>query len=150
MKWKRWSQYLELKCENSIEKESLDPKHICQVFQKTIENIEIDIEVKLVFYKLFDQEVCSKLEVMYKTLNKIFIDNDIMPEIMLKSTKQEEVENDEDEVSTQVASYYDPTVNKSTNFIPLLGMSFNYLNRFLVHQHSKISMEKIVMRERKF
>jgi len=125
-------EYLELKCDNSVDKESLDPKHICEVFQKTIENIEIDIDVKLVFYKLFDQEVCSKLGVMYKTLNKIFIDNDIMPEIMLKTTKQEEVENEEDEVSTQVASYYDPTLNKSTNFIPRSNENFSQIvNEFM-------------------
>ncbi len=125
-------EYLELKCDDSIDKESLDPKHICEVFQKTIKNIEIDIDVKLVFYKLFDQEVCSKLGIMYKTLNKIFIDNDIMPEILLKTTKQEEVEHVEDEVSTQVASYYDPTVNKSSDFIPRSKESFNHIvNEFM-------------------
>ena len=98
-------EYLELMCEKSIDKESLDPKHICEIFQKTIENLEIAIEVKLVFYKLFDQEVCSKLGVMYKTINQLFIDNGVLPEILLKTTKQEEIEEDEDEVSTQVASY---------------------------------------------
>ncbi len=45
-------EYLELMCEKSIDKESLDPKHICEIFQKTIENVEIAIDVKLVFYKL--------------------------------------------------------------------------------------------------
>ncbi len=110
-------EYIELMYENAIDKESLDPRHICQVFQKTIENIDIDIEVKLVFYKLFDQEVCSKLGVMFKAINKILIENNIMPEIMLKTTKQEEVE-EEDQVSTQVASYYDPTEKVSTDFIP--------------------------------
>ena len=128
-------EYLELKCESSIDKESLDPKHICEVFQKTIENIEIAIDVKLVFYKLFDQEVCSKLGIMYKTLNKIFIDNDIMPEIVLKTTKQEDVENieeDDDQVSTQVASYYDPTVNKSTDFISRSNQDVSHIvNEFM-------------------
>jgi hypothetical protein len=103
-------EYLELMYEYGFDKEALDPRHICQVFQKTIENLEIDIDVKLVFYKLFDEEVCSKLGVMYKALNKIFIDNDIMPEIILKTTKQEDIEpvEDEDEVSSQVASCYKP------------------------------------------
>ncbi len=110
-------EYVELMYADSFDKEALDPKHICEIFQKTIENIEIDIEVKLIFYKMFDQEVCSKLGVMYKAINQIFIDNNIMPEIILKTTKQEEVDEFE-EVSTQVATYYDPTENVSTDFIP--------------------------------
>ncbi|MBL4712051.1 MAG: DUF1631 family protein [Gammaproteobacteria bacterium] len=110
-------EYLELMCANTIDKESLDPKHLCEVFQKTIEGIDIEIEVKLVFYKLFDQEVCLKLGVMYKTINQIFIDNNIMPEILLKTTKQEEIEYEE-EISSQVASYYDPTKKVATDYIP--------------------------------
>ena len=125
-------EYLELMCEKSIDKESLDPKHICEVFQKTIENLEIAIEVKLVFYKLFDLEVCSKLGVMYKTINQIFIDNDVLPEIILNTTKQEEIEPDEDEVSTQVASYYDPTKKVETNFIPRSNQDFSHIvNEFM-------------------
>ena len=125
-------EYLELMCENSLDKESLDPKHICEVFQKTIENLEIAIEVKLVFYKLFDLEVCSKLGIMYKALNKIFIDNDIMPEIVLKTTKQEEIEPEEDEVSAQVATYYDPAANRSAHFIPRTNKDVNHIvNEFM-------------------
>ena len=111
-------EYLEMMYADTMDKESLDPKHICEIFQKTIENVDIAIEVKLIFYKLFDQEVCSKLGVMYKAINQIFIDNGIMPEIIMKTTKQEEVEHIEEEVSTQVATYYDPTENVVTDFIP--------------------------------
>jgi len=103
---------------DAFDKDALDPKHICEVFQKTIEDIDIAIEVKLIFFKLFDQEVCSKLDVMYKTINQIFIDNNIMPEIIMKTAKHEEVEEEEEEVSTQVATYYDPTENVHTDFIP--------------------------------
>ena len=138
-------EYLELKCDNSIDKEALDPKHICEVFQKTIEDIEIDIDVKLVFYKLFDQEVCSKLGVMYKTLNKIFIDNDIMPEIVLKTTKQEEYE--EDEVSAQVASYYDPTTNKATDFIPRTTQSVSHIVNEFMNGEMTITSDELTLPE---
>ncbi len=125
-------EYLELMCKKAIDKESLDPKHICEVFQKTIDNIDMDIEVKLVFYKLFDQEVCFKLGVMYKTINQIFIDHGILPEILLKTTKQEDVEADADEVSTQVASYYDPEKNVATDFIPRSNQEFSRIvNEFM-------------------
>jgi len=113
-------EYLEINCENMFDKEALDPKHICEVFQKTIENIDLDIDVKLVFYKLFDHEVCSKLGVMYKAINQVLIDNGIIPEIIMKSTKAEDVDHEhiEDEVSSRVASYYDPNEKVATDFIP--------------------------------
>ncbi len=128
-------EYLEINCDNMFDKEALDPKHICEVFQKTIENIDLAIEVKLVFYKLFDQEVCSKLGVMYKTINKILIDNGIMSEIILKTTKAEDVEHEqhiEDEVSSRVASYYDPNEKVATDFIPRSGKEVSHIvNEFM-------------------
>jgi len=111
-------EYLEIMCDEMFDKEALDPKHVCEIFQKTIENLEIAIDVKLIFYKLFDQEICSKLGVMYKTVNKILIDNDIMPEIILNTTKTEDIVDDEPEVSSRVASYYDPNEKVATDFIP--------------------------------
>ena len=110
-------EYLEIYCENMFDKEALDPKHICEVFQKTTENLDVAIEVKLIFYKLFDQMICSKLGIMYKTINQIFIQNGIMPKVILSTTKNEEVayeDNDddydqyEDLVSPSVASCYNP------------------------------------------
>ncbi len=134
-------EYLELMCEKSIDKESLDPKHICEIFQKTIENAEIAIDVKLVFYKLFDQEVCSKLGVMYKTINQIFIDNDVLPEIILNTTKQEEIE--EDEVSAQVASYYDPAKKVATDFIPRSNKDFSHIVNEFMSGEMTISGEEL-------
>jgi len=161
-------EYLEIMCEDIFDKESLDPKHICEIFQKTIENLEIDIEVKLIFYKLFDQEVCSKLGVMYKTVNQIFIDNDIMPEIIMNTTKNEDVEDDEEQVSSRVATYYDPNENVATDFIPrtkedisrvvnqfmtgemtITGDEIELPESFYVHRHRRISMARAVTRERK-
>lgn len=111
-------EYLEIMCEEIFDKEALDPKHICEVFQRTIENIDLDIEVKLIFYKLFDQEVCSKLGPMYQNLNRIFIENDVLPEIVLTTTKDVDIETIEDQVSSRVATYYDPEENIHTDFIP--------------------------------
>ncbi len=105
-------EYLEIYCENMFDKEGLDPKHICQIFQKTTENLDVAIEVKLIFYKLFDEHICSKLGFMYKTINQIFIDHGIMPKVLLSTTKSEEIlyedEDDEDKVSPNVAQCYNP------------------------------------------
>jgi hypothetical protein len=140
-------EYLELMCEKSIDKESLDPKHICEIFQRTIENVEIAIDVKLVFYKLFDQEVISKLGVMYKTINQIFIDNDVLPEIILNTTKQEEIEADEDKVSTQVASYYDPANKVATDFIPRSNKDFSHIVNEFMSGEMTISGEELQLPE---
>ena len=140
-------EYLELMCEKSIDKESLDPKHICEIFQRTIENVEIAIDVKLVFYKLFDQEVISKLGVMYKTINQIFIDNDVLPEIVLHTTKQEEIEADEDKVSTQVASYYDPDNKVATDFIPRSNKDFSHIVNEFMNGEMTISGEELQLPE---
>jgi len=142
-------EYLEINCENMFDKEALDPKHICEVFQKTIENIEIDIEVKLVFYKLFDQEVCSKLGVMYKALNQVLIENGIMSEIILKTTKKEDVEHEhiEDEVSSRVASYYDPSENVATDFIPRSGHEISHIVNEFMSGEMTISENEIELPE---
>ena len=140
-------EYLELMCEKSIDKESLDPKHICEIFQRTIENVEIAIDVKLIFYKLFDQEVISKLGVMYKTINQIFIDNDVLPEIILNTTKQEEIEEDEDKVSTQVASYYDPANKVATDFIPRSNKDFSHIVNEFMSGEMTISGEELQLPE---
>ncbi len=140
-------EYLELMCDKSIDKESLDPKHICEVFQKTIENVEIAIEVKLVFYKLFDLEVCSKLGVMYKTINQIFIDNGVLPEIILKTMKQEEIEQDDVQVSTQVASYYDPAKKVATNFIPRSNKDFSHIVNDFMSGEMTITGEELQLPE---
>jgi len=125
-------EYLEIYNEDMFHKEALNPKHICEVFQKTIENLEIDIDVKLVFYKLFDHEVCSKLGIMYKTINQVLIDNGIMPEIILNTTKQEEIEHEEDEVSSRVATYYNPEEEVQTDFIPRSESDVSHIvNQFM-------------------
>jgi hypothetical protein len=111
-------EYLEIVCEEIFDKEALDPKHICEIFQRTIENIDLAIEAKLIFYKLFDQEVCSRMGIMYKAINQIFIDHNILPEIMMKTTKQSEVAYAEEEVASRVATYYDPEEKIQTDFVP--------------------------------
>jgi len=142
-------EYLEINCENMFDKEALDPKHICEVFQKTIENIEIEIEVKLVFYKLFDHEVCSKLGVMYKAINQVLIDNGIMPEIILKTTKNEDVEHEhiEDEVSSRVASYYDPSEKVTTDFIPRSNKEISHIVNEFMSGEMTISENEITLPE---
>jgi hypothetical protein len=84
---------------------------------------------------------------MYKSINQIFIDNSVLPEIILKTTKQEEIETDEDEVSTQVASYYDPAKKVATDFIPRSNEDFTRVVNEFMSGEMTISGEELKLPE---
>jgi len=57
----------------------LDPKAICDSFHKASDLLETDIQVKLIFYKLFDRYVMSNLGHFYKELNDLFVQKGVLP-----------------------------------------------------------------------
>jgi hypothetical protein len=58
----------------------LDPKAICDSFHHASEVLDTDIQVKLIFYKLFDKFVMSNLGHFYRELNDYFIQKGVLPE----------------------------------------------------------------------
>jgi hypothetical protein len=58
----------------------LDPKAICDSFHKASDVIDSEIEIKLIFYKLFDKYVMNNLGGFYRELNTLFIDKGVLPE----------------------------------------------------------------------
>ena len=58
----------------------LDPKAICNSFHSASEILDTDIQVKLIFYKLFDKFVLSNLGHFYKEMNEFFIDKGVLPD----------------------------------------------------------------------
>lgn len=58
----------------------LDPKAICESFHNATDVIDSDIQVKLIFYKLFDKYVMRNLGHFYGELNHFFIDKGVLPE----------------------------------------------------------------------
>ncbi len=57
----------------------LDPKAICDCFHKASELLETEIQVKLIFYKLFERYVMNNLGHFYRELNQLFIDKGVLP-----------------------------------------------------------------------
>lgn len=57
----------------------LDPKAICDCFHKASELLETDIQVKLIFYKLFEKYVMNNLGHFYKELNELFVKKGVLP-----------------------------------------------------------------------
>ncbi|MGB5328635.1 MAG: DUF1631 family protein, partial [Gammaproteobacteria bacterium] len=57
----------------------LDPKAICDCFHKASDLLETDIQVKLIFYKLFEKYVMNNLGHFYKELNELFVKKGVLP-----------------------------------------------------------------------
>ena len=118
-------EYLEIKNASIFECKAVSPKGISEAYQKTLNELNMGTVVTLQLFKLFDEEVIKKLENIYGSLNQIFIDADIMPEIIHTSNDNEsydeeygEEDGEEDEISAGSVDYCDAQENLHTDFIP--------------------------------
>ena len=57
----------------------LDPNAICDSFHKASELLDTDIQVKLIFYKLFERYVMNNLGHFYKEVNELFVKKGVLP-----------------------------------------------------------------------
>ena len=121
-------EFLKMTMGDEVDTHSIDPRHICEAFQSAVKQIDMTLEYKLLLYKLFDMEVSSKLGDMYKSLNQLFIDAGVMPEVVYSAKNLEKGEGSDsgadDAVpedkgfTTRTATYYDPQENRSSDFVP--------------------------------
>lgn len=118
-------EYLEIMSAVIFKKQAINPNRICELFGKALAPLEITTTNKLVLFKVFDEQVNLQLGNMYKTLNQLLIDADVLPEVVLKTQTYEEPE--EEEVTTRTATYYDPSENKSTDFVPRSQSELNHI-----------------------
>jgi hypothetical protein len=65
--------------EISEDENPLDPKAICESFDKASQLLETDIQAKLIFYKLFEKYVMNNLDHFYKELNELFVKKGVLP-----------------------------------------------------------------------
>ena len=72
-----------------FKKDALTPLHFCEAFQQCITILDVSTADKLILYKLFDNEVASKLDILYDTLNKLLIDAGVLPKIKLHAQRNE-------------------------------------------------------------
>lgn len=110
-------EYLETKNAPIFGSKAISPKGISEAYQKTLNQLNVGTDVNLVLFKLFDEEVIQKLESMYGSLNQIFIDADIMPEI-IHTSHDFEAPEEESTFSTETVDYCDAQENVHSNFIP--------------------------------
>jgi hypothetical protein len=119
-------EYLEIKNAPIFGSQAISPKGICEAYQKTLNQLNLGVDVNLELFKLFDEEVIQKLASMYGSLNQIFIDADIMPEI-IHTSHDFEAPEEESTFSRETVDYYDAQENVHTNFIPRSQAELNYI-----------------------
>jgi hypothetical protein len=57
----------------------LDPQAICDCFHYASELLETNIQVKLIFYKLFERYVINNLGHFYREVNQFLVDKGVLP-----------------------------------------------------------------------
>ncbi|MCP4331470.1 MAG: DUF1631 domain-containing protein [Gammaproteobacteria bacterium] len=57
----------------------LDPRAICDSFHSASDLLDTDIQVKLIFYKLFERYVINNLGHFYKEVNQLFVEKGVLP-----------------------------------------------------------------------
>ena len=119
-------EYLEIKNAPIFGSKAISPKEISEAYQRTLNQLNLGTKVNLELFKLFDEEVIQKLASMYGSLNQIFIDADIMPEIIHTSHDFEAAE-EESTFSRETVDYYDAQENVHTNFIPRSQAELNHI-----------------------
>ncbi len=65
------------------------PALFAQAFQESLDDIEIKHAVKLVCYTAFRDVYLSIAEKLYKSINKFFIENDVLPKLKFKVNRSE-------------------------------------------------------------
>ncbi len=68
----------------------LDPQAICNSFHQASSVLETDIQVKLIFYKLFDKYVMSNLGHFYRELNEYFIQKGVLPDFKAEQERMKQ------------------------------------------------------------
>lgn len=59
----------------------LGPKAICQAFSEATRDLETELKIKLIIYKLFDRQLCQDIGALFDSINDAFIDAGVLPTI---------------------------------------------------------------------
>ncbi|MCG5502068.1 DUF1631 domain-containing protein [Ectothiorhodospira lacustris] len=63
----------------------LDPKAFCHAFRDAMRVLDVDIKIRLIIYKLFDQFVISHLSPLYQEVNRYLQEMKVLPELQPES-----------------------------------------------------------------
>lgn len=85
----------------------LGPSVLCETFRDATENLETDIKIKLIIFKLFDHHILPSMGPFYTEVNNLFIKEGILPVLKTSIKKTPDVginhpqQNNFDEANSQ-------------------------------------------------
>jgi len=59
----------------------VSPKFICQCFNKATQDMDTELKIKLIIYKLFDHQLAADIGPMYDQINQTLIQAGVLPEL---------------------------------------------------------------------
>ncbi|MBK1674356.1 hypothetical protein CKO35_13830 [Ectothiorhodospira shaposhnikovii] len=59
----------------------LDPRAFCKAFRDAMQVLDVDIRIRLIIYKLFDQYVVSQLASLYQDVNRYLQEMRVLPDL---------------------------------------------------------------------
>jgi len=101
----------------------LDPKSICDCFHNASELLETDIQVKLIFYKLFERYVINNLGHFYREVNQLLVDKGVLPGF---KADQERIRQTTRFMANRInKASPSTTISTTIDGIPAVGMTDN-------------------------
>ncbi len=64
------------------------PRAICEAFRESLKQFDVDTNIKLIIYKLFDKYVASHLAPLYDENNTLFAEAGVLPNLKMTVKKQ--------------------------------------------------------------
>ena len=116
----------------------VSPDNICRAFEQAAEQFSIDLEIKLIVYKMFEKQVVCQLEDMYKEINDMFVAAGVLPTIKFKGP----VKSESQEAKPKPAQVkpQSPASNNEQVSVPDNGdVSFDALRQLLSMQRGQSS-----------
>lgn len=99
-------EYMAITSENEIDKEGLTPERIGKAFQSMLQSFSLELSDRLELFQIFESKIILNLEPMYQDINELLIRSGIMPEIVLKTSRN--LEDDEPEANIKQVKYSQP------------------------------------------
>lgn len=95
--------YLADKNTTIFHKSGLSARCFCKALRETVALLNLTMSDKLILYKLYDNEVTSKLNTIYDILNNILIEAEILPNVKLYDSAMKH-ESSEEAIATEPES----------------------------------------------
>jgi len=108
------------------------PQTICNSFKESLTNLDADIKIKLIIYKLFDKHVIKYIGELYNELNTVFINAGVLPILKhnIKKSKSDSKSSQPSYISDAISDSQNSNVveKQSSNDTEILDTIHNLLN----------------------